>query len=49
MNNAIYKIEFNDTVVTLICILVVYYIAIPLIKRLITLIKEDKEEVNINV
>lgn len=49
MNNAIYKIEFNDTVVTLICILVIYYIAVPLIKRLTSLVKEDKEEVNINV
>lgn len=49
MNNTIYKIEYYDTIVTLICILVAYYSLIPLVKRLISLIKEDREEVNTNV
>ena len=49
MNNAIYKIEYYDTIVTLICILITYYFLIPLIKRLIASIKEDREEVNRNV
>lgn len=42
MNNALYRIEYNDTIIYLICILIAYYTLLPLLKKIIILTKEDK-------
>lgn len=44
MKTAIYRIEFNDTVIALMCILIIYYVLFPLLRKTINLIKEYKKE-----
>lgn len=44
MNNALLRLDFNDTIINLMCILIAYYFVFPLVKRLIHLIKEVKKE-----
>lgn len=44
MNNTLLNLDFNDTIINLMCILIVYYFGLPLIKKLIHLIKELKKE-----
>lgn len=44
MNSAIYKFEFNNTILFLMCFLLAYYIGKPIVKELIKLLKEEKLE-----